>query len=942
MAKEGIGSRVSDVVIKQLEKRQEIVAKDGENSRKAYLVQSNTPWIKLRSSVNQINDGVDLDNLLIEIDKRLGIPTNSKVAENFQLAGGTLEAGQLEARAGVNRTQNEINTKFAYSNFNGEYGLGYRPMPGITDANIKSKGTFGTLSEANVSFKVYSVEDLELCELLYFRPGYTALLEWGHSVFVDKNGNILKTGLDTITIPDESYFSKQSFETIVQQITNVREAHEGNYDALFGFITNFSFEIEKDGSYNCTVKIVSSGAILEGLKPTMTSDKTSEEDEDKEEENRKYKSIYHYIFHYLRDGKKEGQFNGKEHLIDKKQSQVASYLDDFEVFSQKTDIQGHFLGDQFDKRFPLQYIRLGDFLMMVNKLNSWRDPKKNPEKDDPEFILFDLSFGNEFLTFEDHISCDPIVAFPPKLPTGASGDRNGQAAPTNIFQRIGLTDVRDAGEVYKKSIHDDLSPLMQKHARSNDGGLTDILNIFVSTYCIEKSINDVTSGVQDDTVGMYNVIKDVLSNVQAAFCEVNNFDLYYNYTSQKFQVVDRQYTLPGDLPVINMTGLSSVVSNINISSTISSAIASQVAIAAQGNSGNTKDNLGAMMEWNRGAIDRHLEMKGTDDQDEAEDRQIAQGKYLKKLYNFFYKWNDRAGVFSDQDYIAEDIESLRSELNADMQKLLTVDRVANKKSVQGVVPVELSFDIDGIQGFLIGTTFKINRGLLPSKYDNWAYIVTGVEHKVSKNRWITSIKTQFYPDRGASPEAADNYKNQSRARAGSNPPLVDSSEDVGVDTLLTPNANDLRATLETLGYEEKGRELSSGGDITGDTLKMGRAVARMIKQKLPNLEVRFSAGNDLYHQKLKSSLSRHKKGRGLDFTITPSSPRDVKRVEKILKGFAAGEHPYFRYINEYDNATKFATGKHFHISWGTGSEAQKTIDNALAEANRGKISKYKV
>ena len=100
--------------------------------------------------------------------------------------------------------------------------------------------------------------------------------------------------------------------------------------------------------------------------------------------------------------------------------------------------------------------------------------------------------------------------------------------------------------------------------------------------------------------------------------------------------------------------------------------------------------------------------------------------------------------------------------------------------------------------------------------------------------------------------------------------------------------------------------------------------------------------NQLDYQKLKSSLSRHKKGRGLDFTITPSSPRDVKRVEKILKGFAAGEHPYFRYINEYDNATKFATGKHFHISWGTGSEAQKTIDNALAEANRGKISKYKV
>ena len=945
MAKDGIGSRVSDVVIKQLEKRQEIVAKDGENSRKAYLLQSNTPWIKLRSSVNQINEDVDLDNLLVENDKRFGIPTNSRVAENLQLAGGTIEAGQTEARAGINRNQNEINSRFAYSNFNGEYGLGYRPMPGITDASIKSKGTFGTLSEANVSFKVFSVEDLELCELLYFRPGYTALLEWGHTVFADKDGNILTTGVDTITIPDESYFSKQNFETIIEQITNVREAHEGNYDALFGFITNFSFEIQKDGSYDCTVKIVSSGAILEGLKPTMTSDKTSDEDDDKEEENRKYKSIYHYVFHYLREGKKQGKFNGREHLIDKKQKSIASYLDDFEVFSIKTDISGHFLGDQFDKNFPLQYITLGDFLMLVNKLNSWRDPRKNPEKDDPEFILFDLSFGNKFLTFEDHISADPITAFPPQMPTGVSGDRNGEAAPTNIFQWLGITDVRSAGEVYKLSVIDDLAPLMQQHARGNEGGLTDVLNIFVSTYAIEKSINDITSGVQDDTIGIYNVIKDLLSNVQGALCEVNQLDLYYNYSSQKFQLVDRQFTVPGNLPTINMTGLSSVVSNINISSTISSAIASQVAIAAQGNSGNTKENLGAMMEWNRGAIDRHLEMKGTDDQDKVEDRQKAQGKFLKKLYNFFYKWNDRGilgGLFTNQDYVAEDIESLRSEINADMQKILTADRVKNKKSVQGVVPVELSFDIDGIQGFLIGTTFKINRGILPVKYDNWAYIVTGVEHKVSRNRWITSVKTQFYPDRNASDTASDNFKNKSRASAGNNASLVDQVEDVGVDTLLTPNANDLRATLETLGYEEKGRELSSGGDITSDTLKMGRAVSRMIKQKLPNLELRFSAGNDHYHQQLKGSLSRHKKGTGLDFTISPSSPRDVKRVEKILKGFAAGEHPYFRFINEYEKETKFATGKHFHISWGQGTEAQKTIDQALADSNRGLVSKYKV
>lgn len=945
MAKGGIGSRVSPDIIQQLEKRQEIVGKQGENSRKAYQLSANTPWIKLRSSVNEINDDIDLDSILLEREKVTTIKTNPRAAENLQLAGGSLEANQVNARAGINRTANEINTKFAYSNYNSEYSLGYRPMPGITGATVKSKGTFGTLTEANVSFKVFSVEDLEACELLYFRPGYTALLEWGHSVWTDKNGNILKTGIDTITIPDNSFFVSLDFETITEQINNVKEAHEGNYDALFGFITNFSFDLQKDGSYDCTLKIVSAGAILEGLKPTLSSDKTNEDDDEGEEENRKFKSIYHYIFHYLRVGKKSGQFNGKQHLIDKKQNKVAQYLDDFEVFSYETDIEGHFLGDQFNKTFPLHYITLKDFFMLVNKLNSWRDPKKSPGKDDPDFILFDLSYGNKFVTFPDHISADPIVAFPPKIATGETKDRNGYAASTNIFQTIGLQDVRDAGEVYSRCNLKRLSPKMQSYAKGTEGGLDDVLNIFVSTYAIEKAIDDLTTGAQDETVGMYNAVKDILSNVQSALGEVNNLDLYYNYYLQKYQLVDREFTVPGNLPVINMSGLNSVVSNINISSTISSNIASQVAIAAQGNAGNAKENLAAMMEWNRGAIDRHLPVKGTDNEDSKEDIAKAQAKYLKKLYNFFYKWNDGFGtvdaIFAIQNYIAEDLESLRSQITADMQSLRKFHVVDSGGSVQGTVPVELSFDIDGIQGFLIGTTFKINKGLLPSKYDNWAYIVTGVEHKISNNRWITSIKTQFYPDRNASKKATKDLKTSKRNRKTVASQIVEQTEDVGTELTITPNANDLRATLQTLGYSEKGNELSNGGDITSDTLKMGRAVARKIKQLYPNLEVTFTGGNDLYHQQLPSN-SRHKRGTGLDFVITPSTPRDVKNVEKILKGFAAGNYPNFRYINEYDNATKYASGKHFHISWGPGTEAQSNIKNALAESRRGLVPKYNV
>ena len=69
MAKEGIGSKVSALIIKQLEKRQEVVGKEGDLARKSYILSTNTPWIKLRSSVNQINEEVDLDNLVLSIER---------------------------------------------------------------------------------------------------------------------------------------------------------------------------------------------------------------------------------------------------------------------------------------------------------------------------------------------------------------------------------------------------------------------------------------------------------------------------------------------------------------------------------------------------------------------------------------------------------------------------------------------------------------------------------------------------------------------------------------------------------------------------------------------------------------------------------------------------------------------------------------------------------
>lgn len=165
----------------------------------------------------------------------------------------------------------------------------------------------------------------------------------------------------------------------------------------------------------------------------------------------------------------------------------------------------------------------------------------------------------------------------------------------------------------------------------------------------------------------------------------------------------------------------------------------------------------------------------------------------------------------------------------------------------------------------------------------------------------------------------------------------------------TPNADMLRNHLTTLRISEKPtQQLSSGGDIELITAKMGIKVSSLIKQSFPNIRMQFTGGNDLYHQQITGYSSRHKRAQALDFTVKNSSGGAlpytyINQVEDILQKVAVANNPNFRYINEYLNPTKKATGKHFHISWGFGTEGQTELDAANKKyKNLSNISNYSI
>ena len=317
------GGPFEDWVTNQIEQREISLGKGSGNSSKDLLYQqSKTPWLRLASSVNikSTNSYGTLDRLL----SLPGINRNEiegiKAAKNFILQGGALSLdidNNIKLNSGLNTTA--LNTSNA-NNLLGAYGWGGTterglvPMPGITGASVKYEND-GALTKTTINIKCYSRTQFALIDALYMRPGYTLLLEFGWSTYLQTtNGDRLLTGDEVKLETTDPFFTpalslllnpqrktQNNQYKIIQKIKEERKRTSGNYEAVFGKIVNFKWSMDTDGSYNCTVDLRGLGEVIESLKlnvstPTDESKKTSHDgsngtnNEEENDETKKEKS----------------------------------------------------------------------------------------------------------------------------------------------------------------------------------------------------------------------------------------------------------------------------------------------------------------------------------------------------------------------------------------------------------------------------------------------------------------------------------------------------------------------------------------------------------------------------------------------------------------------------------------------------------------------------
>lgn len=469
--------------------------------------------------------------------------------------------------------------------------------------------------------------------------------------------------------------------------------------------------------------------------------------------------------------------------------------------------------------------------------------------------------------------------------------------------------------------------------RSTDDALkAKTMHIQVNVGYIIKTLDN---NIDDDgNISVYDFLKELMSGIKGSLCNVNDFEIVYDESTNIFSIIDNSLLaslynnvdptrfninlLTNSLPDPESSnafiqGKGSFITNFSLKTELFSRIANTIAIGAQANGNTTISNSTAFSEFNKALTDRILTTK-VNKNDPSSDEAGIDVKF-KQLYSNYidFRINYTNKIITDSD-----ISSAQSYVREIIQYEL--GEYTNKKRIPGVgfIPLNLQLTMDGLSGMKIYQTFDIDETLLPSEYQSRIrFIIRGVNHKVDTKAWETSIETLSLPK-----ENKINLAVPLQLVADTPPQNTSTSRNVAPAGSI--NANKLRAVISELGYSEKPRQLdNSGNDILENTYLKADRFLRELKQTYPDYNVRFTAGNDTYHLE-NSPTSTHVQGKALDITIegvqnrvsngnvngkyTDDEKTKINNIISIVKRY------FTRVLDEYQNPTARATGGHIHMN----------------------------
>ena len=791
MAEERLfGNSIDQAVVNEIKKREKLFSKgdvsntnilpdDAQNLKSLRYTTQRGAWVRIISSV----DVRDNNNQF-----------SPEVSKKFILTGGEITS---DGRKKEGISFDNFDTTKSYRK---TATLGVRPEAGITSFSIKHKGTYGSLREAEISFNVWSKEDLNRAQDIYLRPGVHMIIEWGHTIDSDIN---------PVKLPNTTEYFKASTRGAIQELINAHRKENLSYEGFIGLVTNFSWSFREDGGYDCSVKIISAGAVMEALTAinngllTTTSELKDLKLEDKDIQDTARKSELHLFHTFLEKMSFPPRPTEKTRAYGanlKDQENLSLFPKRIQEIIERTPstffsiigldrIDRTFIGAVADTSHRFRYISLRHFFMFLNETKILPNDTESTKlielftKQTTRAESGRLSSQQEppFKTMPEHFSLDPgKVLLPRSLPPSLSRNPLG----IKELDRLGVQ-----AELEQQTLQEISPPaLIPDSINEIIGGIrsSSILDIFVEMGYIVSIFDRFFTQVEDNTytINVFSFLQELLKGINYYLGNINNLDLHFDETLQKYKVLDRELIANElnniTIEQLSLTGISNTVSKVSIQTKITPLLSSQIAISAQGSStllsGEMNSNL-PLIQWNANIQDRFNKKttkpvgstatKSTSSSElkftsvPADRTAVAQPSnfqvnqamfapvstvppsYLDSLLIPMEEAYKNFKKFINPNYKEADFQKLHSKAVGYFRERSFINIFKeDNTSDPGLIPIELSVTLDGIGGLKIGQVFKLSQvdKFLPDVYKDYGFIITGLDNDIENNKWNTTIR----------------------------------------------------------------------------------------------------------------------------------------------------------------------------------------------------------
>lgn len=783
------GEAFEEFVKSQIQTRQQIYGSQNRTLQQQQFLNNNGAFIRLVSSVDI--EGADTSGFG-EFSNYGG----SSLAKNFILQGGVIANGGLPF--GV--TGESSNPVYGLGTTGGN-PYGYSPMPHITDADVKSLNR-GSLREANLNIIAYNPIQLNIIDALYLKLGFSVLLEWGHNLLPNGSTN-------TFTLKDKILsggITGNAIAEVLKLTRNLRKESNGNYDAFFGKIKNYSWSFENDGTYKISLSVVSMGDVIESisigsrygntkmgnLATLKVEDSTKKEIKERANEARQKDQKEKLEQGQALDSASD---EDADQLIfaESAQSDLNQYLyrcmtyevkdtrayDSITEGTNVEDVQGgstikdltpliegaikgpkskkggkNIVGISFDgsANQDQYFIRLGWLLEFIERYCLiYQQQAGSP--DNPILSISYDADQNFCFTHPLQISADPRVCI------------------------IANKNIPEFGELYPNEAESYYSKSPIEHGK--------LMNIYISFVKIVSLMKEQRK--EDGSVPLMDFLQSLMDEVATAIGGINTFEVIVDEDTNTVKILDNS-KIPGEESLITndepatfeiygyKPGDSSFIKSISLKTEITNNLATEITVGAQANGVvDGAVDASALSLLTKGFKDRIVPVKvapggNKDDADSAFNEALEKFKEDKKIFEAYVasqQTSERTGAFSalynifaddDSNWDPELFDSCVNILNNILKSEFTAAAKTGKATpTSGFIPLNLGLTFMGLSGMRIYEKFKINQQFLPSNYTkNIDFIIKGISHKIDKDGWFTSIESLSIP--GKSSTAVINSK----------------------------------------------------------------------------------------------------------------------------------------------------------------------------------------